>query len=180
MSIVEYDVKDHIALTTPSRPEMRDVINPEMAVRVVDIWKAVRDDDDDRVAIVTRTSSTFCSGADLGENGFSIAYTYLKASWETEGGKLDLHRRYLALTISKFDGFLTTAKQATKRWWTAQLLAGNLERRLGRFEAADKRLANLPLSSQPSGSIYRRVATQVRAAIAARDSAPRKFKPAKE
>lgn len=116
----------------------------------------------------------------LGEKGFSIAYTYLKASWETEGRKQDLHRRYLVLTISKFDGFAKTAKQATKHWWTAQLVAGNLERRLGRFEAAEKRLSGLPLGTLPADSTYRRVATQVRAAIAARDSAPRKFKPAKE
>ena len=112
----------------------------------------------------------------LGEAGFSIAYTYLKASWETEGRKQDLHRRYLALTISKLDGFAKTARPGGKRWWTAQLLAGNLERRLGRFEAAKKRLARLPMSALPPGSAYRRVANQVRSAIAARDSAPRKFK----
>lgn len=116
----------------------------------------------------------------LGDTSFSIAYTYLRASWETEGKNQDLHRRYLALTISKFDGFAKTAKPASKRWWAAQLVAGNLERRLGQFEAAEKRFSKLPLSTQPASSIYRQVGEQIRAAIAARDSAPRQFKPTKK
>ena len=116
----------------------------------------------------------------LGKTGFSIAHGYLKASWETEGRKHDLHRRYLALALAKFDGIAITAEQATRPWWTAQLLAGNLERRLGRFEAAEKRLAGLPLSTLPANSVFRQVASQIRAAIAKRDSASRKFKPAKK
>ena len=116
----------------------------------------------------------------MGETKFAVAYSYLRASWETENKKRGLHRRYLALAVSTFDTFAKTARPTTKSWWTAQLLAGNLERRLGRFDAAAKRLSGLPLKAQTPGSIYARVVGQISAAIAARDSAPRTFKPAKK
>ncbi|MBL4907775.1 MAG: enoyl-CoA hydratase/isomerase family protein, partial [Sneathiella sp.] len=67
MSLLDYSVKDHIALITLNRPEARNALNPELVVKLAEAWRKVRDDNDVRVAILTGTGSVFCSGADLGE-----------------------------------------------------------------------------------------------------------------
>ena len=69
MSILNYEVKDSIAIVTLNRPEMRNALNPEMIVGLADAWTAVKEDDNVRVAILTSSGegSTFCAGADLGE-----------------------------------------------------------------------------------------------------------------
>jgi len=67
MAVVDYEVKDHIALITLNRPEARNAINPEVSVRLADAFQDVKDDEEVRVAILTGTGSTFCAGADLGQ-----------------------------------------------------------------------------------------------------------------
>ncbi|MEE8302334.1 MAG: enoyl-CoA hydratase-related protein [Candidatus Tectomicrobia bacterium] len=67
MAVVDYQVEDHVAIVTLNRPEARNAINPEVAVRLAQAWQQVRDDDNVRVAIVTGTGSAFCAGADLGQ-----------------------------------------------------------------------------------------------------------------
>lgn len=67
MAVVEYRVADHIATITLNRPEARNALSPEVAVRLADAWVAVRDDDTVRVAVLTGTGSAFCAGADLGQ-----------------------------------------------------------------------------------------------------------------
>lgn len=67
MSVLSYVVEDHIALITLNRPEARNALNPEVAVKLAEAWERVRDDDDVRVAILTGTGSAFCAGADLGQ-----------------------------------------------------------------------------------------------------------------
>ena len=67
MSVVQFEKQDHIALVTLNRPEARNALSPELAVRLSDLWNEIRDDDDVRVAVVTGTGSAFCAGADLGQ-----------------------------------------------------------------------------------------------------------------
>lgn len=67
MAVIDYEVKDHIALITLNRPEARNAINPEVSVRLADAFQDVKDDEEVRVAILTGTGSTFCAGADLGQ-----------------------------------------------------------------------------------------------------------------
>ena len=67
MAVVDYRVDNHIAIVTLNRPEARNAINPEVAVRLAQAWEQVRDDDNVRVAIITGTGSVFCAGADLGQ-----------------------------------------------------------------------------------------------------------------
>jgi enoyl-CoA hydratase len=67
MAVVDYRVEDHIAIVTLNRPEARNAINPEVAVRLAQAWEQVREDAAVRVAIVTGTGSAFCAGADLGQ-----------------------------------------------------------------------------------------------------------------
>lgn len=67
MPLLNYEVTGHIAVVTLNRPEARNAINPEVAVRLADAWVAVRDDPNVRVAILTGTGPVFCAGADLGQ-----------------------------------------------------------------------------------------------------------------
>jgi len=67
MALVEYETRGHIAVITLNRPEARNAINPEVAVRLADAWQEVKDNDQVRVAVLTGTGSAFCAGADLGQ-----------------------------------------------------------------------------------------------------------------
>lgn len=67
MALVDYEVRGHVAVITLNRPDARNAINPEVAVRLADAWSAVKDTDEVRVAVLTGTGSAFCAGADLGQ-----------------------------------------------------------------------------------------------------------------
>ena len=49
MAVVDYAVVGHIATITLNRPEARNAVSPEVAVRLAEAWSAVRDDDNVRV-----------------------------------------------------------------------------------------------------------------------------------
>ena len=67
MALVDYQLDGFVALVTLNRPEARNAINPEVAVRLADAWEQVKNDDNVRVAVLTGTGTTFCAGADLGQ-----------------------------------------------------------------------------------------------------------------
>ncbi|MSQ66904.1 MAG: crotonase/enoyl-CoA hydratase family protein [Gammaproteobacteria bacterium] len=67
MSVLQYEVLDHTAVITLDRPQARNALNPELAVKLAEAWLRVREDDQVRVAILTGTGSAFCAGADLGQ-----------------------------------------------------------------------------------------------------------------
>ena len=67
MALVDYEVKGHVAIVTLNRPDARNAINPEVAVRLADAWTAAKEDDNVRVIVVTGKGSAFCAGADLGQ-----------------------------------------------------------------------------------------------------------------
>lgn len=66
MALIDLIVENHIARITINRPDRKNALNPEMVVRLAQAWEQVRDDDDVRVAVITGSGDTFCSGADLG------------------------------------------------------------------------------------------------------------------
>ncbi len=66
MSVLLFEKKGHIAYVTLNRPEARNAISPELAVRLAQAWREVQSDEQIRVAIVTGAGDkAFCSGADL-------------------------------------------------------------------------------------------------------------------
>jgi len=67
MEKVVQERRDHVALVTINRPEVRNAIDPETACRLADAFTQLRDDDEARVVIVTGAGpDAFCAGADLG------------------------------------------------------------------------------------------------------------------
>jgi enoyl-CoA hydratase len=45
MAVVDFVVRDHIAILTINRPEARNAMSPEVMVRLDDAWREVRDSD---------------------------------------------------------------------------------------------------------------------------------------
>lgn len=59
-------VEDGVATVTLNRPEAMNALSPEIVVRLIGVWQAVRDRDDIHAAVLTGTGSrAFCTGADL-------------------------------------------------------------------------------------------------------------------
>jgi len=65
MSAVLFEKKGNIALITLNRPEARNSVNPEVAIRVCEAWDTVREDPEIRCAVITGAGDAFCAGADL-------------------------------------------------------------------------------------------------------------------
>jgi enoyl-CoA hydratase len=66
MSTVLYEVREQIAYITLNRPEKHNAIDREVDDGLGRAWRAFRDDEDARVAIVMGNGKNFCAGADLG------------------------------------------------------------------------------------------------------------------
>jgi len=67
MSVVHYEVNDHVAVVTLNRPDSRNSLDPELIVELAEICDQIKEDGQVRVAVLTGAGeSTFCSGFDLG------------------------------------------------------------------------------------------------------------------
>ena len=62
--VVRFEVADHIAVVTLNRPPVH-AINRAMRDRIINIFDAINDRDDIRVAVLTATGNIFSAGADL-------------------------------------------------------------------------------------------------------------------
>ncbi len=68
MPVVDFERVGNVAIVRLNRPDARNAISPEVAVRLYRAWHEVRDDDNIRVAILTgKGEKAFSAGADLGK-----------------------------------------------------------------------------------------------------------------
>jgi enoyl-CoA hydratase/carnithine racemase len=65
MSLVLYELRDHISYITLNRPEKLNAINPEMREELHHAFLEVRDNPDVWLAIITGQGRAFCTGHDL-------------------------------------------------------------------------------------------------------------------
>lgn len=65
MSLVTYEVRDHVATITLNRPQARNAINGALRNDLNAAWERFRGDEDAWVAILTAAGDVFCAGADL-------------------------------------------------------------------------------------------------------------------
>ncbi|WP_028660461.1 enoyl-CoA hydratase-related protein [Nocardioides insulae] len=63
---LSYEVDDHVATITFTRPEQRNTFTTEGCLELVAAFDLVDADDDVRAVILTGTGKSFCAGADLG------------------------------------------------------------------------------------------------------------------
>ncbi|MBE9606866.1 enoyl-CoA hydratase/isomerase family protein [Acetobacteraceae bacterium H6797] len=62
--IVRLEVKDHVALVTLNKPPV-NALDRAMRNAIIEVFDAVSERDDIRVAVLTGAGKTFCAGADL-------------------------------------------------------------------------------------------------------------------
>jgi len=81
MSLVTYELRDHIATITLNRPEARNAINGALREELNAAWNRFRDEEDAWVAILTANGDVFCAGADLKDGEGSVG-TFAGTFWE--------------------------------------------------------------------------------------------------
>lgn len=78
----------------------------------------------------------------LNRDALLVAHTLLKASWQVEH-QAKKWRQYTAEAVTWFDKGMAKRSPRESRWQVAALVAGDLERRLGRLAAAKARFERL-------------------------------------
>src|SRR3954468_10259861 len=81
MSVVTYELDDHVATITLNRPEARNAINGGLRRDLNAAWDRFRDDEDAWVAILTANGDVFCAGGDLKDGEGSVG-TFGGTFWE--------------------------------------------------------------------------------------------------
>jgi enoyl-CoA hydratase/carnithine racemase len=81
MSLVTYELQDHIATITLNRPAARNAINGQLREELNAAWNRFRDDEDAWVGVLTAVGDVFCAGADLKDGEGSVG-TFGGTFWE--------------------------------------------------------------------------------------------------
>jgi E-phenylitaconyl-CoA hydratase len=81
MSLVTYQLEDHVATITLNRPEARNAINGALRQELNAAWDRFRDEQDAWVGILTANGSVFCAGGDL-KDGEGAVGTFGGTFWE--------------------------------------------------------------------------------------------------
>jgi len=81
MSLVTYELRDHIATITLNRPGSRNAINGELREDLNAAWNRFRDDEDAWVGVLTANGDVYCAGADLKDGAGSVG-TFAGTFWE--------------------------------------------------------------------------------------------------
>lgn len=81
MSLVTYELRDHIATITLNRPEARNAINGALREDLNAAWNRFRDDEDAWVGVLTANGNVYCAGADLKDGAGSVG-TFAGTFWE--------------------------------------------------------------------------------------------------
>ena len=71
---ITYDVADHVATITLSRPEKLNAFTATMARELLAAFDLIDDDDEVRAVVVTGAGRGFCAGADLSGGGDTFDY----------------------------------------------------------------------------------------------------------
>jgi len=81
MSLVTYELDDHVATITLNRPEARNAINGALRNELNAAWERFRGDEDAWVGILTAAGDVFCAGGDLKDGEGSVG-TFAGTFWE--------------------------------------------------------------------------------------------------
>ncbi len=81
MSLVTYELDDHVATITLNRPEAANAINGALRQELNAAWDRFRSEADAWVGILTANGDVFCAGADL-KDGEAAVGTFAGTFWE--------------------------------------------------------------------------------------------------
>lgn len=103
----------------------------------------------------------------IGADPLQVAEALLQSTWETSDP--ERYARYAVEALSEYENVLATEMPGDESMWIEQL-AGELERRLGRFEAAQERFERLLERPEVAGTRLQPVLEQELRLVAAGDS----------
>lgn len=106
--------------------------------------------------------------AHLGEQKPKLAYFLLQASWEARGH----YERYASEALEAYQE-LAGADGEPKQKLSAELIAGELERRLGRFDAAKARFARVAQLDEAKSGVVREIVELQLRLVEAKDASPK-------
>ncbi|GAB3221431.1 enoyl-CoA hydratase/isomerase family protein [Mycolicibacterium hippocampi] len=81
MSLVTYELEDHVATITLNRPDARNAINGALRDELNAAWDRFREEEDAWVGILTANGEVFCAGGDL-KDGAGAVGTFGGTFWE--------------------------------------------------------------------------------------------------
>jgi hypothetical protein len=109
----------------------------------------------------------------MGDTDWVIANIYVQASWQVANKQPEKEKQYMDLTLQHLKKFLSTdLKEDSTDWISAQMLAGEMERRLGRFEDAQARFLKLSKSPEIQKSFNAQIVEYQLELISKKDSEP--------
>jgi hypothetical protein len=107
----------------------------------------------------------------MGDNTEAVAFALLQATWEVET-EPKRYNLYAKEALAKYKQILTNPPTDKKKWVTTHLVAGELERRLGQFEEAQRRFLDIRGNSDLKTSPYPEIIALQLKLIEAKDSRP--------
>ncbi len=111
----------------------------------------------------------------LGVSEADLAWLILKAAWEAEDVKEDLRQCYLAEAEPAMIARARSRTSHDEDWWSASLVAAEIERQRGRFAEALTLLAALPVNELKADDVKRAVIEQIKAHANRRNPRPADF-----
>ncbi|WP_439892548.1 hypothetical protein ACS7SF_08640 [Ralstonia sp. 25C] len=99
-----------------------------------------------------------------------VAYTLLQATWEAQGEAQ--YKQYAAETLAALEALLAQPDINLDNVLTFQLVAGELERRLGKFDAAKARFLRLRDQGDGAGSLAKSWVDYELTLVEAKDTLP--------
>jgi len=91
---LKYELKEHVAYVTISRPEALNALNTVVIKELFDCFTEIENDDDVRCVVLTGDGRSFVAGADIGEmstftvkDGEDFAYTGYKTMFKIENNR---------------------------------------------------------------------------------------------
>jgi hypothetical protein len=108
----------------------------------------------------------------MGETGVGLGFIYLQASWEAEESQPGLADRYRSIAVKIFDEYLRQEESRSPKWLQVLLITSDLERMLGRFDAAKARL-DAAQDQSPPNSPYRAAIEQIHFYAEAKNAEPK-------
>lgn len=114
----------------------------------------------------------------LGESDAALAWLILKAAWEAEDtNKGTLRQSYLAEAHAAMTARAKAAASHDEDWWSASIVAAEIERQRGRFRESIAALDALPLGDLKPDDVKRAVIAQIKDLARRNDAKPADFKP---
>lgn len=105
----------------------------------------------------------------LGHPAAAVGFAWLRASWQVEGDAAKT-TRFLTAALAGYERELASKTSADA--FQIGLIAGEIERRLGRFDAAGKRFAALAADAKAKEKPFAGIIAYQRKLVGDKDSAP--------